>query len=62
MVSASAFFLSSACPFVAPVRRAFITASIVTVGATTYLHRHATLYMIVWPRRNIQGAAPTDLG
>ena len=37
MVSASAFFLSRACPFTAPVRRPFMTASTVTVGTTLYL-------------------------
>lgn len=36
-VRASAFFFSSAWPLMAPVRRAFMTAIIVTVGATWYL-------------------------
>lgn len=35
-VRASAFFLSSAWPLTAPVSRAFMTAIIVTVGATWY--------------------------
>ena len=35
MVSASAFFFSSAWPRVAPTSRALITASTVTVGTTT---------------------------
>lgn len=37
MFSASAFFFSSAWPFVAPNSRAFITDKTVTVGATVYL-------------------------
>ena len=36
-VNASAFFLSSACPFVAPCSLPFIAARTVTVGTTTYL-------------------------
>ena len=36
IVRASAFFLSSACPLTAPVSRVFMTASMVTVGATWY--------------------------
>jgi hypothetical protein len=35
MVSASAFFFSSAWPFEAPLSLVFMVASIVTVGATT---------------------------
>lgn len=37
IVRASAFFFSSACPLVAPTRRAFMTVSTVTVGGTVYL-------------------------
>lgn len=37
MVRASAFFLRSACPLMAPVSRDFMTAIMVTVGATWYL-------------------------
>jgi hypothetical protein len=36
ILRASAFFLRSAWPFVAPTRRIFIMANTVTVGATVY--------------------------